>query len=363
MTKGNIQYFADTLLLEKLAIMEYGLTKEAGLAEALEGMASSIIGNIKEEVKEKGMATVLEEHLVSGIILKMLGPWGYAIEFGAKALGFDINSYIDSLINFVKSAISSGKQLTFDEVNQAGKSLSGVTASNDMFMFLRKAEAEGNIMKYAGIGDYLSIANKANPFFGGKGGILSRIFGNLFNMRSGGKSKILMIIVGLIVWAIKTILLGAGVAGASSAIGNYIHKDAPAETKSQDNTTENASFQTENSVHPVKVNLPPTIPNSFSSSGDGNQYHINDGSSVWVVPLVNQSVEKTLTYWANSIYPELKGHESELNQLSSFNNMASALKAGLEENHPDYLTIPQGLHSRKDIVDRFVGALNLKDYK
>ena len=105
------------------------------------------------------------------------------------------------------------------------------------------------------------------------------------------------------------------------------------------------------------------ISNSFTASGDGNQYHINDGSTVWVVPLINKSIEKTLIWWAVTIYPELKGNESELTQSSSFNNMVSILKAGIEPNHPDYLTIPQGLHTRKEVVDRFAGAVKLKDFK
>ena len=365
MAKGDIQYVADTLLLEKLAVMEYGLTKNAGIVDMLGGMASSIKDEISNKVKEKGLATVLEEYLVSGAIMKMLGVWGYPIKWGAELLGFDVDGFIDSLIQFVKNAISSGKTLTLDEVNQAGKSLGGVVASsNDLFVFLRKAEFEGTIMKNAGIGDYIGKANNNIPFFGGSGGILGRIFGNL--ARTGnGKSKILAIIVGIIVWAVKTVLLGAGVAGVSTMIKNY--KGTPSEEKS-DKPTEDAGYQTqvgnsEESAHPVKVNLPAAIPNSFSSSGDGNQYHINDGTTVWVVPLVNKSVAKTLIWWTTTIYPELKGYENEISQTSSFNNMVSILSAGVETDHPDYLTIPQGLHTRKDVVDRFAGAVKLKDSK
>jgi len=334
MIKGEIQYVADTLLLEKLAVMEYGLTKNAGIVDMLGGMASSIKDEIANKVKEKGLATVLEEYLVSGVIMKILGPWGYPIKWGAELLGFDVDGFIDSLIEFVKNALSAGKAITLDEVNQAGKSLAGVTAaSNDMLIFLRKAEFEGTIMKHAGITDYVERANRNIPFFGGSGGILGRIFGYL--ARTGnGKSKILAIITGIIVWAVKTVLLGAGVAGVSTIVKNYSHKnETPGETK-EPSETENASYQTqvsnsEESAHPVKINIPAAIPNSFTASGDGNQYHINDGSTVWVVPLLNKSIEKTLIWWTITIYPELKGHESELSQSSSFNNMVSILRSGI----------------------------------
>jgi len=190
---------------------------------------------------------------------------------------------------------------------------------------------------------------------GGKGGILGRIFGNLFSAR-GGKSKILMIIAGIIVWAIKSILLGAGVVGGSKLINNYVNKDKPSENNNpeQPKPTQQTHF-----------NIPEAIPNSFKSSNDGNQYHTNDGSSIWIIPLLNKDVAKTLIWWATSIYPELKGHESEITNSTPFNNMVSILNTQIDPAHPEYATIPPGLHTRKEVVDRFAGIVKLdkKDFK
>lgn len=364
MTKGNIQYFADTLLLEKIAVIDYALIKNADIKDQIKSMLGGIFTSIKDDVsakvQDKGVLATLGEYLTSGAVVRLLGPWGAVIEMFAGFFGFNIGDFVGSIFSFIKNKISNNEPVNLNDINQEGKSLAGITseASSDMLYLLRKAEYEGRITKIS--------ATKGN-------GVLSDFFTEIMNSNkstSRKKSSIGSIIAGIIMWVVKSIVIGAGITEASSVVKKMITtKDDSNSSGSNSESsesgggeTENANYQTGN-PHPVKVNLPPTIQNSFSSSGDGNQYHINDGSSVWVVPLVNQSVEKTLTYWANSIYPELKGHESELNQLSSFNNMASALKAGLEENHPDYLTIPQGLHSRKDIVDRFVGALNLKDYK
>lgn len=367
--KGDVQYLADSILLEKLAIMEIGLSKTAGLMDELGGLGSSIKSEVASVVGEKGIASTLEEYLATGVIMKMLGPWGWVISIAASMLGFDIGSFIGSIIDYVKNKIKSGESISLDDVNSAGKSLAeshagslmaddglNTTASNDMLIFLRNAEKEEILMKLAAPG-YFGAANEAIPFFGGKGGMLGRIFGGLFSTR-GGKSKILMIIAGIIVWVIKSVLLGAGVVGAGKLINHLVNKDKPINenTNSQNSTQETQESQTQQ----THFNIPAAIPNSFKSSGDGNQYHINDGSSMWIVPLLNKDVAKTLIWWTISIYPELKGHESEFSSSPSFNNMASLLNTQIDPNHPEYVKIPPGLHTRKEVIDRFAGEAKIQ---
>lgn len=370
--KGDIQYLADSILLEKLAVMEIGLSKTAGLMDELGGLGDSIKSQVSSVVGEKGIASTLEEYLAVGAITKLLGPWGYIIELAASWLGFDVGSFVSSIIDYVKNKISNGGSISLDDVNSAGKSLAeshsgsfaaddGFTtsASNDMLIFLKEAESNETLMKLAA--GYLESANDNVPFFGGKGGMLGKIFGNLFSAR-GGKSKILMIIAGIVVWVIKSILLGAGVVGASKLISNHTNKDKPPEHTNSENNQESDPIQQ------AHFNIPPAIPNNFHAAGDGNQYHINDGSSMWIVPLLNKDVAKTLIWWTTSIYPELKGHESEFTNSNSFNNMVSLLTTQIDPAHPEYVKIPPGLHTRKEVIDRFAGEAKIhstdsKDYK
>lgn len=325
MVKGDVQYLADSLLLEKLATIEYGLTKNAGLIDMFSSLFSSIKNDIAEKVNKNGLLPTLAGYLTEGAIISLLGFWGTPIAAAASLFGFDIGDFATTIFNSIKDRVENGESINLNEINQKGREL-GKAAHNDMFYILRKAEFEGSIVKNGGMLDF---------FLKGK----------------TGKS----LVVAIITWVIKSILIGAGVSEGTSAVKHEVAKHIdPSEDAEQ---TQNS----QESAHPIKVNLPPIIPNSFNASGDGNQYHINDGSTVWVVPLLNQSIEKTLIWWTMTIYPELKGHESELTQSNSFNNMVSTLRSGIEENHPDYLTIPQGLHSRKDVVDRFAGAVKLKD--
>lgn len=330
MIKGEIQYMADSLLLEKLATIEYGLTKNAGLIDMFSSLFTYIKDEIAAKVKEKGVLTVLGEYLTEGAIISLLGPWGIQIEAAASYFGFDIGAFAMSIFSSIKDQITNGQSINLNDINQQGKEL-GKLAFNDMFYSLRKAEKNGTIVK--------------------NGGMLS----SLLKGKSGKQ-----ILVGIITWVIKSILIGAGVNEGAKAVKNVVNQHNE-ESSGSENLEQVQN--SEESINLVKVNIPPAIPNSFKSSGDGNQYHINDGSTVWVVPLINKNIEKTLIWWAVSIYPELKGLENEFAQLNSFNKMVSILKAGIEPNHPDYLTIPSGLHSRKEIVDRFAGEIKLKDFK
>lgn len=367
--KGYALYLADTLLLEKLAIMEIGLSKTAGIMDELGGLGSSITSEVSSVVGEKGIASTLEEYLATGVIMKLLGPWGAIISVAASILGFDIGSFVGSIIDFVKEKLSSGQSISLDDINSKGKSLaethagsltdesSSTFASSDMLYFLKNAESEEKLMKLAAP-SYLGLANAKNPFFSSQKGLLGRLFGNLFSSRGiGGKSKILMILAGIIVWVIKSVLLGAGVIGASKLINNHMNKDKPVDNINSDQSNE--------STQVANFNIPSAIPNSFKSTGDGNQYHINDSSSMWIVPLLNNDVAKTLIWWTTSIYPELKGHESELSSSSSFNNMVSLLTTQIDPTHPGYVKIPPGLHTRKEVIDRFAGDVKLdnKDFK
>lgn len=326
MIKGEIQYVADSLLLQKLATIEYGLTKNAGIIDMFSGLFSSIKNDISAKVEKDGVLPVLAGYLTEGAIISLLGAWGAPIAAAATLFGFDISNFATTIFSSIKDKIENGEKINLNDVNEHGRSVFS-SVNNDMLYSLRKAEFEGTIVK--------------------NGGMLS----SLLKGKTGKQ-----LLVGIITWVIKAILVGAGVSEGTQSVKKVVNETFPSKDNEQTQNSEEAA-------HPVKVNLPPLIHNSFNSSGDGNQYHINDGSTVWVVPLLNQSIEKTLIWWTISIYPELKGHESELTQSSSFNNMASILRSGIESNHPDYLTIPQGLHSRKDVVDRFAGAVKLNDSK
>ena len=74
---------------------------------------------------------------------------------------------------------------------------------------------------------------------------------------------------------------------------------------------------------------------------------------MWIVPLVNGNVEDTVLAWAVDVYPQLQGKESKLESMPGFDYTVNILAQHFDSNNPKYLVIPEGYHSRKEIVDLF----------
>jgi hypothetical protein len=369
MKKAELQYIADTLLLQKIATMDAGLIKEAGVVDMFTGMASSIKNEVQERVRKDGVWTTLAEYLLSGTAMRLLGPWGFAISAFGSLVGFDISSFFRSIVLALKGKLESGQNVSMDEVNSIGKSVAQqqigpITSENsfDPFLYLRKVEAEEKLFRlirtgqrgYYGQGGFLGQVNQQNPFFS-KGNALQRIFGGLFAARR--HSSIKWLIAGVIIWLIKTILLGSGVMDVSPAIKNKFlgNKDNKPSSENEPGAAYSDRVPDKPEVEKVpEVNLPPIIQNNLKESGQGTQHHPNDGKSMWVVPLIEQSISKTLISWAVNVYPELKGHEDNILKSALFVNMVNLLNKEIDPNSPKYLIIPKGITSRKDLVDRFI---------
>lgn len=359
MKKGEIQYIADTLLLEKLATIEAGLTKEAGIVDMFTGMAVSIKNEIAERVQKDGVWATLAEYLLSGTVMKLLGPWGFAISLVASAVGFDVSGFFRSIVLAIKDKIQGGQKLSMDEVNEIGKSLAQQHAGpieaqgqNDFFHYLRKAEAEGKLIRLIKSGQGLSRVNKVTPFFPG-GGVLNRIFGGLFAAKRFGSIK--WIVAGIILWLIKTTLLGAGVMDVSPAIKeNFLGKKEDGQKPEAASTGRSATTPASSEENRPNITLPSVIPNGFNASGNGEVEHPNNGKSVWIVPLLNNSIPKTLISWTLEIYPELRGYEDNILKSTLFNSFVYILNKEYDTNSPGYLSVPSGITSRKNAVDRFV---------
>jgi hypothetical protein len=356
-TKGNIQYFADTLLIEKILTIEEGLTKEAGLVDMFRGVASAIQQQVSERVKNEGVSGALVTYLAPAVLGRIWAPLGIVTTL-ASAWGFSVGSMMNSVLNGLRPKLEAGEQVTLDEINSIGKAAAqgeigetmNAEAGDDMLFYLRKIEAEGKLTRLVRNAQ-LGRAYNSTPWLKGQGGVLGRIFGTV------GKLKGKWLLAGIIIWFIKTVLIGAGLVEGTQAVSKVVGINP--ETKEKDETSL-TGFHSEDEPEIVRVNLPQAMSHNLKPSGQGLQYHQNDESSMWIVPLVGNNMSKTLLSWTLSIYPELKGYEKDIISSSSFNNLVSLLSKGIDPESPGYLVVPQGLHSRKDIVDRFVAQVASK---
>ena len=380
---GNMQYLADTMLIEKLCLIDstIGLHKQAGLAD---GMLGSIAGSIMSWAKEHidtdhgvtGVLSSLADIMIPGILFKinpLLGGLGTA----AEALGFSPVSIIKKIMQFLHQKLSSGSLPTMDEINSVGKSAVAAVAgplgsqASDMFDILHEIEKRGQLVRLvrtAQSPELLSLLGAGKqqktpeiPFFGGKGGIIERIFGQLFKTKATGKARWLL--GGFVVWIIKTILLGAGLIAGGEKIMSLLggkkqqqEQVQPHEATPQDETIwagyRRPIGEEEKSPTPA-VQAPATV-SRLTPTGRGQDTHTNDHkTSTWVVPMVGGSLENTLLAWAEDVYKELAGKSSMIAATESFNKTVEEMRRGLDSSRSNQITVPPQFKSRKQVVDRF----------
>lgn len=367
MSKGNLQYLSDTLLLEKVLRIEEGITKQAGLVDSFRNAANAIKEQVANRVKQDGVGITLVNYIAPAVLGRIWPPLGIVATL-ASLWGVNIGQIMNGMMNSLKSKIESGQLLTMSEINDAGKSVSGSLggseddifkseAGDDFLYALRKIETDGKLTSLVREAQYRSWSGafKAAPNLRGSGGVLGKIFGSV------GRGKGKWLLIGIVIWFVKTVLLGAGLVEGTEAAAKAVGvKDKVDEIKTNI-TTDNKSDEKQDTYHAdyiaPAVSIPNTIPHNFKPSGQGQQYHLNDGQSIWIVPLLNGDTADTLISWALSIYPEIQGRENELRSLQPFNNMVSILNSGINPKSPNYLTVPKGLNSRKTVVDKFIGAI------
>lgn len=325
MKRSELQYLSDTALIEKIAAFEFGLVKQAGLAEDLNlsSVASGIATWAKEKFNEQGKSgwgSVINI-LVPGILWRA-HPFVAIIYEIASQYGFDAEGLINKFVDGIKPKLEVGP-ISEAELNNIGKSVlaqvvgSVSTAENDYFLPLRK------------------LSNTELSKLAAEGGILQRIFGWLFKTKENApKGKLTL--GAIIIWILKTVILGIGLNTAAGwAAGMLGHKkDDIAKPSDTANETKKP------------------ISNISKSTEE---------EMMWVVPLVNGTIEDTLVAWTLDIYPDLEhlnNIENLIKDTLGFKKVVSLLKEDAKKIGNTSMIIPNQFQSRKQIVDLYVGEIN-----
>ncbi|HVI41788.1 MAG TPA: hypothetical protein VM577_14140 [Anaerovoracaceae bacterium] len=369
MSRAELQYLSDTLLIEEVAALEFGLTKQAGLFDSLNlsSIGSSIKSFVSEHVKSDApggyVGSVLS--LMAPAVLWRINPFVGIIYLIASQFGFDIQGIVSKIVDALKPKLMSGQQVTSEEVNSIGKSIVGSQVSeaapDDMFEPLRKLSQNGKLQTMAA-GDSLDALRgllggggpgtgvPKTPFLSGGGGsVLQKVFGTLFNLPGRGKGKWLL--GGFVIWIIKTVLAGAGLlAGAEAVSGLLGHKKPPTATAPK--TPESGSTYSQKpgeTQKPEEYSLPPGAESKLPQAAS---------NELWVVPLVgNGTVEDTLATWALDLYPNLDKYDNikqTIESSSAFGATAALLKKDPRKIGPSSLVMPSEFSSRKQVVDTFI---------
>jgi hypothetical protein len=326
MRHESLEFVSEAILVDRLLMDRSQFKKTSGLFETLglDSVYSWLMNYVKTNMSGHPGQWLLSL-FASGLLFKM-NPFLGILASVADGFGFGVTALISKIASALKPSLEAGIPIDISEVNAIGKSavesLAGPLGSeaNDSF---------NDILKQAAI-----LGGS-----GGLSGLLSKLSPSLGRWTIGG----------IVLFVIKTLLLGAGLlAGGNLIAGMFKGKDKPSATP-----TEPGQTTSELTEQPSKPQAPTAPKTTLKPSGRGEQIFLNNSANIWIVPLINGSVEDTLLAWAVDVYPQLSGKEMQLESMPGFDYTVNMLSQHYDSNNPKYLVVPEGYHSRKEVVDLF----------
>jgi len=370
---ADLEFLEETLMIEGLARLEMGIVKEAGLFDdlGLSGVADSIKGFVadhlkgSDEVKGGYVTSVLGVMLPS--ILLRVHPLLGIVYLVASQFGYDLDAAVTKIFGAVKPKLDAGEEVTSKDVSEIGKNALGLSAEASWVSEMGRLIKEAEISKSAGplFRNEGMLSNLPSiPWLAGKGGIVQRIFGNLFSLPN--KGKIVWLLGGFAIWIVKTILMGAGLLGIAGGVSSLLGHKKP--EKKNDDANHHDDHGEEKQVPPVSS--PTKSPSSSPLSIDPKDLpdHLKSKSpsgnrKMWIVPLVgNGTVGDTLRIWMLDLYPEIENSLKTNKLLSTSPAFQKTVRLlDLPENKgKKTLVIPPQFTSRKQIVDLFFPEIKAK---
>lgn len=344
---GEIQYVADTFLLERTFQILAEIDESDGplrkYALDLSSVLSSIGNSIKTFVggqihgKDSGGITRTVVNFLAPAVFFRLHPLLGLLVTAGQLFGIDLYSIFQKIVGAILPKIRSGQPVSAEEVNQAGKAaMAGAgggmaaAASDDLLYPLRELHSEG-FFKGAYRGRS-SGAGSSNP--------LVRMFGFLSPARRGS------LIVGILVWFIKTVLLSAGLLAVGGMAASALGAKGPQAT-----TGPGAGRAPAAQVAPAAtVGRSPGVP---APTGAGKYNFRPKPNDIWVENLQGQQPHERVLDWTIESYPDLNQYQDIILRTPSFWN---AVRGISQEWSPgqQQLVIPKPYKTREEIINLFI---------
>jgi len=365
---GEIQYLADTFLLERAfkALSELDddpLNKVAfDLGSVLSSIGQSISQFVGGQVhgQDSGGVTRTVTNLLAPAIFFRLHPILGLLVTAGQMFGIDIYSIFQSITSSIMPSLNAGKPVSAQELNQAAKAAipavteapagtpegefigEEVQASDDLLSPLREMEKKGQLTK-EGIGRRYSRpgAWSSQPFIPKDSSPFLRMFSFLSPARRGN------LLVGILVWFIKSVLLSAGlltVGGvAASALGL-------GQSKEQGPGAASATPAT--SI--VQSILPSTsVPQPTSAGSHVFRPNPND---LWIEELGGQQPHERVLQWVLESYPDLDEYTDIILRTPGFWNTVKDVSKDWRPGQTQ-LAVPMPYKKRDDVLALFINDI------
>lgn len=355
MSNGDLQYVSDTLLIERIALIDEVVYKQAGvLSDAFKGVANSVREFVAQNIDTSSTGAIIRS------VLKILEPailfkahWMLgALDLAAQAYGISIVDMIWKMVSNLKGTILSGRGVTPAEVNRAAQGIAA-SASEDLFEDIRKYADSGELTKMSQWGRRPPLGGPILPTRKTERRGLYRMFGflNPFQRRR--------LAAAIVAWFMKTILLGAGLLIVGGSVAKMLGPGHSGATRPQPQQQAPAGVQVQQQrpiIQNPSVIQGPTpvaaIP-GLGSPKAGLRYRANDARNVWYEPPKGTPAQ-TLLFWTEMIYPQLSGYEDIITRDPNFRRMVSLLREGYQPGKA-YMVMPMGFTRWVDIVNQFAG--------
>jgi hypothetical protein len=352
----HIQFMADMLLIDRVLNtiakqdQNGAIVKQAfDLKSTVSDMMNSIKTSVESQIDPNDKVKTVLHFLLPGVLFR-LHPGLWALSLIGRALGFDVSAALSHMATYISDKIKAGIPVSHQDVEQAGKeaaSSMGVTASEDLFYGLRDLERNGDLKKLAAnpgiIGGALK-AWKGVPWLGRGLPPLQRMF--TFLAPTAAKN----LIVGILIMAVKTVLLSGGLIAGVGLLAHVLHSDT--KTENATNTPETTQNQSSQMPGNLSTNVPPQ-----ASPGSYN-FRTHPGDS-WVVELRDKKTgeiigpDELIFDWAVRSYPEIEEYEALVMNNHMFQNAVGAVSRNWLQGTP-WLTIPEEFSTPNDILGIFM---------
>jgi hypothetical protein len=347
MSKGDVRYYTDSLIVETL-LTDSAMTKSAQASGMLSGAASMISEYASAHMDPQDKVGSIINMLAPAGIFKLFGLFGHStlgmvLGVVASALHINVGGMVESLFNSVKDTLEKGQKVSPSQIDSAvsqtvqqntpqDQSPADDLVGNSVAQDLREAR-----MLRLAVEQYnhqiLRLTKEDNHQV-------------LFSYGANRTTRTTSLIGRLLGWIFKTVLMSAGflVAGdeAAKLVGG---------PNALDKTWHAGQPSGESAAAPVPA--PVTTQTKFKPTGTGADVQ----SQPWEEHITNDagSIENMLIDFTKQVYSGLDGHEDWIrssptfqavkNQIAWYNHTAAG---------EPMVYIPVNYSTKKTIVDHYI---------
>lgn len=341
----DLLYIKSNLLIDELNQLEFGITKQAGVFDDLwSQLNGSVAGVITNAVKDHfqsdapgGWFTGFMSLLSAGVLWN-IHPLLGVLYTVANELGFNFTDIVKKIFNILKPKLDNNQPISSADVVKAGEEAAGISVEafyEDFEQLIKKARMYATAGFFDEIDALRSNKNQSRS-------LSEKIFGNA--LKAQGKGKVRKIMVGLVIWLVKTMLKSVGIlaigGAALSLLGLKRKEEESKSTESENKIKDPSEIDTT-----TKTWLPPKLEKKY-----------------WVVPILG-NIENTLKIWAQDLYSELKSLpnlDQLLNESIKFKETVDLLTIDPSKYSAKQLLMPTQFKNRKEVVDNFIDDILLK---